>query len=225
MGKFWSSAVSAGADLRRGHVRRRRRSTTFGCRKDISEHGHTIDHLFYFILWLTGVVFVATEVLLFWFLWRYDAPDERRAGEVHARQPHAGSRLDDSAGRHAAVHRHLPDERLGRRQDAQARTMPPDGRSHRRGSSSGGCATRAKTASSTRRTTSIVVNDLHFPVNEEILVELKSQDVLHSFFLPNMRVKQDAVPGMKIPVWFRADRRRARTTWSVPSCAAGDITR
>ncbi len=28
-------------------------------------------------------------------------------------------------------------------------------------------------------------------------------DVLHSFFLPNMRVKQDAVPGMKIPVWFR----------------------
>jgi cytochrome c oxidase subunit 2 len=29
-------------------------------------------------------------------------------------------------------------------------------------------------------------------------------DVLHSFFLPNLRVKQDAVPGMKIPVWFKA---------------------
>ncbi len=28
-------------------------------------------------------------------------------------------------------------------------------------------------------------------------------DVLHSFFLPNLRVKQDAVPGMLIPVWFR----------------------
>ncbi len=28
--------------------------------------------------------------------------------------------------------------------------------------------------------------------------------MLHSFFLPNLRVKQDAVPGMKIPVWFRA---------------------
>src|SRR6185436_17640318 len=49
-----------------------------------------------------------------------------------------------------------------------------------------------------------VVNDLHLPVNEEILLDLKSADVLHSFFLPNMRVKQDAVPGMKIPVWFRA---------------------
>jgi cytochrome c oxidase subunit 2 len=49
-----------------------------------------------------------------------------------------------------------------------------------------------------------VVNDLHLPVGEEILIDLKSQDVLHSFFLPNMRVKQDAVPGMKIPVWFKA---------------------
>ena len=36
-----------------------------------------------------------------------------------------------------------------------------------------------------------------------VLVQLKSEDVLHSFFLPNMRVKQDAVPGMRIPVWFR----------------------
>jgi cytochrome c oxidase subunit 2 len=48
------------------------------------------------------------------------------------------------------------------------------------------------------------VNELHVPVGEEVLVSLKSADVLHSFFLPNLRVKQDAVPGMKIPVWFRA---------------------
>jgi cytochrome c oxidase subunit 2 len=48
------------------------------------------------------------------------------------------------------------------------------------------------------------VNDLHIPVGEEILIDLKTQDVLHSFFIPNMRVKQDAVPGMKIPVWFKA---------------------
>ena len=38
-------------------------------------------------------------------------------------------------------------------------------------------------------------------------VDLKSTDVLHSFFLPNLRVKQDAVPGMKIPVWFRATEK------------------
>ena len=34
--------------------------------KDVSEHGRDIDALFYFILALTGVVFIATEVLLFW---------------------------------------------------------------------------------------------------------------------------------------------------------------
>ena len=48
------------------------------------------------------------------------------------------------------------------------------------------------------------VNDLHLPVDEEIVVQIKSEDVLHSFFLPNLRVKQDLVPGMKQFVWFKA---------------------
>src|SRR3569623_11143 len=40
--------------------------------RDISEHGHQIDHLWNFNLILTGAVIVATEVILFWFLWRYE---------------------------------------------------------------------------------------------------------------------------------------------------------
>ncbi len=40
--------------------------------------------------------------------------------------------------------------------------------------------------------------------NKDILVDLTSMDVLHSFFLPNVRIKQDAVPGLMIPVWFDA---------------------
>jgi cytochrome c oxidase subunit 2 len=51
-----------------------------------------------------------------------------------------------------------------------------------------------------------VANDLHLPVNEEVVLKIKSQDVLHSFFLPNLRVKQDVVPGMKQFVWFRANK-------------------
>ena len=47
------------------------------------------------------------------------------------------------------------------------------------------------------------VNDLHLPVNEEVVIAIKSKDVLHSFFLPNVRVKQDVVPGMKQYVWFK----------------------
>ena len=49
--------------------------------KDVSEHGASVDGLFYFILWLTGGVFVVTEVALFWFIWKYDANKEcNRAG-------------------------------------------------------------------------------------------------------------------------------------------------
>jgi cytochrome c oxidase subunit II len=49
------------------------------------------------------------------------------------------------------------------------------------------------------------VNDLHFVKNRTALIYLKSSDVIHSFFLPHMRIKQDAVPGLTIPVWFDAD--------------------
>jgi len=51
-----------------------------------------------------------------------------------------------------------------------------------------------------------IANDLHVPVNEEVVLKIKSQDVLHSFFLPNLRLKQDVVPGMKQHVWFKANR-------------------
>ena len=37
---------------------------------------------------------------------------------------------------------------------------------------------------------------------------IKSADVLHSFFLPNLRVKQDVVPGMEQYMWFKATRDR-----------------
>ena len=49
-------------------------------------------------------------------------------------------------------------------------------------------------------------NQLHIPVNTKVRVTLESEDVIHSFFLPNFRLKQDAVPGMKIPVWFEATK-------------------
>jgi cytochrome c oxidase subunit 2 len=47
-------------------------------------------------------------------------------------------------------------------------------------------------------------NDLHVPVDKTIRVILKSRDVIHSLFVPQLRLKQDAVPGHAIPVWFKA---------------------
>lgn len=46
------------------------------------------------------------------------------------------------------------------------------------------------------------VNQLYLPVNRPIIVKLRSKDVIHSFNLPEFRVKQDAIPGFTIPTWF-----------------------
>ncbi|MFL5340977.1 MAG: cytochrome c oxidase subunit II, partial [Gemmataceae bacterium] len=49
------------------------------------------------------------------------------------------------------------------------------------------------------------VNEIHCVKGQKVLVHLKTQDVIHSFFLPQMRLKQDALPGKTIPVWFQAE--------------------
>jgi cytochrome c oxidase subunit 2 len=51
-----------------------------------------------------------------------------------------------------------------------------------------------------------VRNQLHIPVNHPIAIELSAEDVIHSFFVPEFRVKQDAVPGMHITAWFQATK-------------------
>ena len=50
------------------------------------------------------------------------------------------------------------------------------------------------------------INQLHLPINKTILLHLSSMDVIHSFFVPNMRVKQDAVPGQWVDVWFNGNK-------------------
>ena len=51
-----------------------------------------------------------------------------------------------------------------------------------------------------------IENELHVPVNKVVHVRLTSKDVIHSFFVPNFRLKQDAVPGRDILVWFEATK-------------------
>ena len=48
----------------------------------------------------------------------------------------------------------------------------------------------------------ILQNQMHIPVNKKIRVDLSSKDVIHNFKLPELRVSQDAIPGMVIPVHF-----------------------
>lgn len=48
------------------------------------------------------------------------------------------------------------------------------------------------------------INELHVPEGKAVVMSLASQDVIHSFFVPAFRVKQDAVPGRTTHVWFTA---------------------
>lgn len=50
------------------------------------------------------------------------------------------------------------------------------------------------------------INQMHLPVDQPVLVWLKSKDVIHSFFVPAFRIKQDVVPGMTGHLWLEATR-------------------
>ncbi len=68
-------------------------------------------------------------------------------------------------------------------------------------------------------TDDIVVPTLTVPVNQEVELLLRSQDVIHSFFVRELRLQQDAVPGLVVPVASRL-RRSAVTRLFVRNCAA-----
>ena len=49
-------------------------------------------------------------------------------------------------------------------------------------------------------------NEIHVPVGKPVELVLAAKDVIHSVFLPNLRFKQDAVPGREIRAWFEATK-------------------
>ena len=50
------------------------------------------------------------------------------------------------------------------------------------------------------------INELHVPVNRPVKLTMASEDVIHSFFVPAFRIKQDVVPGKYSTVWFTATK-------------------
>lgn len=65
------------------------------------------------------------------------------------------------------------------------------------------------------------INQLNLPVDKPVLVQLSTKDVIHSFGLLEMRVKQDAIPGMQIPVWFTPTRAGAYQIACSQLCGLG----
>lgn len=178
--------------------------------ENINAHGAVIDNLFLFILILTGIIFIATTVVMFWFLWRYDA--ETNASPVtfmhgsHTLEV-IWSIIPAATLVFIAIYQMnaWADAKMRRPKLENGQIKPPlaeiTGRQFEWRIRYAGEDGIVGTPDDIQ-----LVNDLHLPVNEEIVLSIKSADVLHSFFLPNMRVKQDVVPGMKQYVWFQPTR-------------------
>ena len=49
----------------------------------------------------------------------------------------------------------------------------------------------------------VSVNEMHVPVNRNVILEITSKDVIHSVAIQAMRIGQDAIPGSEIPIWFK----------------------
>ncbi len=171
---------------------------------NISTFGGEIDSLYTLILVITGVAFVLTEAVLIYFLIRY-----RHRGDGKATYVHGNRRLEIlwtvipglmffglavyQTSTWREIKQELPAEseslviNLEAEQFEWFATYPgPDG--------------RLDTDDDIEAPSNVV----HVPANRKIIVNLASRDVLHSFFVPVLRVKQDAVPGRDIRFWFEA---------------------
>jgi cytochrome c oxidase subunit 2 len=143
-----------------------------------------IDFLYYLILVITGIAFVVVEVGLVWFLIKYRAQPNRKATYLH------GSTKAE------VVWTAVPAVTV-----IVIGIMSGGVWNHIKGrdSAPAGADQRLETGDDVT-----VRNQLHIPVNRPVLLHMRSEDVIHAFFVPAFRVKQDAVPGMTIEVWFEA---------------------
>lgn len=167
----------------------------------VSTFGPEIDRLYYVILVITGVVFVLTEFLLIYFLIRYRKRDGQKAEYIHGStraeviwtavpfvivlalglmSKPVWDRIKDPSV--------FPDDAY----EIRLLARQFEWESQYAGSDGDFDADDAFT----------VLNQLHIPANRPVILHLESQDVIHSLFVPAFRVKQDAMPGRSIPVWF-----------------------
>jgi cytochrome c oxidase subunit 2 len=158
-----------------------------------STYANEIDSMFHLIMWITGVIFVIVEALLFFFLWKYR---HREGREVH--YTHGNNRLEviwTIVPALICVMLALLSRRLW--EDIKER-MPADALQVEVVGEQFAWNIRYQGADGKFSTPDDIVtlNQLHFPVGKPVVVTLMSKDVIHSFFLPEFRVKQDAVPGL-----------------------------
>ena len=65
------------------------------------------------------------------------------------------------------------------------------------------------------------LNEMHVPVNKPVIAFISSKDVIHSFKIPAMRMTQDAIPGMRIPIHFQPTKEGSYRIYCAQLCGNG----
>jgi len=185
-----------------------------------STFGPELDRMYYIILVITGVVFVATELLLVYFLWKYRHREGRRADPVHG---NVKAEIVWTAVPFLIVLSIAFASRDSWDRIKNPANTPSDAWEVRVVASQFEWNATYAGSDGTLDTADdfTVRNRLFVPVDRAVKVQLRSEDVIHSFFLPQMRVKQDVVPGMAISVWFQPTETGDFTIGCAELCGLG----
>lgn len=186
-----------------------------------SVHGAEVDSVFTAVLVVTGVAFVITQLLLGYFVARYGAVGNERADYWHDNPKAEFFLLTGTAlilvvlvfmGQRVWLKYYfsgLPENAV----TVQVTAQQFQWNFHYPGADGKFGRTDLTLVSPTNfigldendpasKDDIVTVGEMHVPVNKPVVVQLRSKDVIHSFFLPNQRVKQDAVPGLAIEIAF-----------------------
>lgn len=192
---------------------------------NISTFGAHIDDVFYLIWYIVGAWFVAAEVFIVYLLMRYRRREGGRASYIRGESWRELSWILVPAV--IVLFLDLAIDAAGARVWEEVKTNIPAGDVHLEVTGRQfewrivypGADGKLGTEDDFT-----VDNELHVPVGKDIRVTLKAKDVLHSFFLPNLRLKQDAVPGRSIEVWFRANETGTFELACAELCGFGHYT-
>jgi cytochrome c oxidase subunit 2 len=191
----------------------------YGPHISASRHGHSLDKLFNITLFFTGIVFVITHILLFWYAYKYQGKPGRKAMFI----PH-NNRLEVIwTAVPAVVMAILVIAGLDAWNDVMADVSTKEnvieieatgfqfGWNLRYPGADGKLGTRdfKKTGAKNflgqdwtdpKNWDDTNPSEIVLPVGKKVRVRITARDVLHNFDLPHFRVKMDAVPGM--PTYF-----------------------
>ncbi len=171
--------------------------------EDVSPYGAGIDALFHLIYLLTAIVFLAVTAVMIVFLFRYRAREGRRAIYTH------GNTTVEILWTIVPAAIFIWLGLLSKSQWEKIRmTMPLSDTMIRVTAKQFNWEILYPGPDRQFGTTDDkqVDNEIHIPVGQPIRVIISSKDVIHSLFLPNLRFKQDAVPGRDIQAWFQANK-------------------